>query len=133
MSRDLKDHFAAVHGSEARRGGSTVRRSFASLLRDSLDLHSVPRNFSKPVDFPMFSLAGDGDARLTAWMHEWLTLAVCEAPDKMPVPLVEVETELIRHFTSVINIKNNPRKLKRLGVERKTMAAEARAWRQPQI
>lgn len=133
VSRDLKDHFAAVPGSEARTGGSTIRRSFAALLRDSLNLRGVPRNLAKPTDFPMYSLAGDGDARLTAWMHERLTLAVWEAPDTMPVPLVDVETELIRHFTPVINIKSNPRKLKRLGVERKTMAAEARGWRPPEI
>jgi hypothetical protein len=48
VSRDLKDHFAAVPGSTARTGGSTVRRSFAALLRKSLDLQGVPRNLENP-------------------------------------------------------------------------------------
>ncbi|RPE73819.1 MULTISPECIES: GIY-YIG nuclease family protein [unclassified Frondihabitans] len=133
VSRDLKDHFAAVPGSTARTGGSTVRRSFAALLRDSLDLQGIPRNLAKPADFSMYSLAGDGDARLTAWMHQRLRLAVWEAPNMMQVALVDAETELIRHFTPVINLDKNPKKLVRLKVARKAMAAEARAWRPVEI
>lgn len=133
VSRDLKDHFAAVPGSTARTGGSTVRRSFAALLRDSLDLQGIPRNLAKPADFSMYSLAGDGDGQLTAWMHHRLTLAVWEAPNMMQVALVDVETELIRHFTPVINLDKNPKKLVRLKVARKAMAAEARAWRPVEI
>lgn len=129
VERDLKDHFAAVPGSTARTGGSTVRRSFAALLRDRLDLHGVPRNLEIPRYFSMYSLAGDGDAQLTAWMHARLSLAVWAAPVQMSVKLVDVETELIRHFTPVINIDRNPRKLARLGAARKAMTAEAKAWR----
>jgi len=129
VERDLKDHFAAVPGSTARTGGSTVRRSFAALLRDRLDLHGVPRNLDIPRYFSMYSLAGDGDAQLTAWMHARLSLAVWAAPAQMSVKLVDVETELIRHFTPVINIDKNPRKLARLGAARKAMTAEAKAWR----
>lgn len=76
VERDLKEHFAAVQGSTARTGGSTVRRSFAALLRNRLDLHAVPRNLKNPRYFSMYSLAGDGDAQLTAWMHAHLSLAV---------------------------------------------------------
>lgn len=47
----------------------------------------------------------------------------------MSVELVEVETELIRHFTPAINIDKNPRKLDRLTAARKAMSAEARASR----
>lgn len=128
VSRDLGDHFAAVPGSTARTGGSTVRRSFAALLRDQLELHGVPRNLEKPGYFSMYSLAGDGDAKLTAWMHARLTLAVWPAPDGMSTPLADVETELIRHFTPVINLDKNPKKLAQLKAARKAMSAEARAW-----
>lgn len=77
----------------------------------------------------MYSLAGDGDAQLTAWMHAHLSLAVWAAPVQMRAKLVDVETELIRHFTPVINIAKNPRKLARLSAARKAMSAEAKAWR----
>lgn len=133
VSRDLKDHFAMVPGSTAKTGGSTVRRSFAALLRDSLDLQGIPRNLAKPSAFSMYSLAGDGDGRLTAWMQQRLTLAVWEAPNMMQVALVDAEAELIRHFTPVLNLDKNPKKLVRLKVARKAMAAEARDWRPVEI
>lgn len=129
VERDLKDHFAAVPGSTARTGGSTVRRSFAALLRDRLDMHGVPRNPKTLGYFSMYSLADDGDAQLTAWMHEHLSLAVGAAPVQMSVKLVEVETQLVRHFTPAINIDKNPRKLARLTAARKATSAEAKAWR----
>ncbi|WIB61401.1 hypothetical protein DEJ13_06105 [Curtobacterium sp. MCLR17_007] len=132
VERDLKDHFAAVPGSTARTGGSTVRRSFAALLRCRLDLHGVPRNREIPGYFSMYSLAGDDDAQLTAWMHARPSLAVRTAPVQMTVKLVDVETQLIRHSTPVINIDRNPRKLSRLGAARKAMSAEAKAWRPAQ-
>lgn len=128
VSRDLGDHFAALPDSIARTGGSTVRRSFAALLRDELDLHSVPRSLKNPGYFSMYGLAGEGDAKLTAWMHARLTLAVWPRPEGMRTPLVDVETELIRRFTPVINLDKNPKKLARLKAARKAMSAEARAW-----
>ncbi|KQO65204.1 GIY-YIG nuclease family protein [Curtobacterium sp. Leaf261] len=131
VERDLKDHFAAVSGSTARTGGSTVRRSFAALLRGQLELCAVPRNLDNPRYFSMYSLAGDGDAQLTAWMHEHLSLAVWAAPVQLSAKLVDVETALIRHFTPVMNIDKNPRKLARLTVARKAMSAEAKEWRPP--
>lgn len=48
VERDLKDYFAAALGSTARTGGSTVRRSFAALLGNQLELHAVPRNLASP-------------------------------------------------------------------------------------
>jgi hypothetical protein len=128
VSRDLQDHFAALPGSTAKTGGSTVRRSFAALLRVQLGLQAVPRNLNKPGYFSMYALGGEGDARLTAWMHDRLTLAVWPASDAMPASLADVETELIRHLTPPINIAKNPQKLARLRAARTVMAAEARAW-----
>ncbi len=78
-------------------------------------MHSVPRNREISGYCSMYSLAGDGDAQLTAWMHARLSLAVWAAPVQMSVKLVDVETQLIRHFTPVINIDRNPWKLARLG------------------
>ena len=132
LTRDLKDHFAALPGSVARTGQSTVRRSFAALLGHQLGLHAVPRNLEKPGYFSMYALAGDGEPRLTAWMHDHLSLAVWPSPEEMSVTLVDVESALIRHFIPPINIDENPRKLKRLVLARRAMAAEAREWRPAQ-
>jgi len=60
-------------------------------------------------------------------MHE--RLAVWAVPATIQGKLADVETELIRHFTPVINLAKNPNKLVRLKVARKAMAAEAAAWR----
>ncbi|MEU4014883.1 GIY-YIG nuclease family protein [Microbacterium sp. NPDC028030] len=129
VSRDLNGHFATNPKSKPRTGGSTVRRSFAALLREALDLHAVPRNLAKPERFANYALAEGGDAHLNEWMHSRLTLAVWPAPAGMPVPLGEIETAVIGHFTPPINLDKNPRKLTRLSRARADMAAEAAAWR----
>ncbi|PKI89876.1 hypothetical protein CW368_11975 [Actinomycetales bacterium SN12] len=129
VSRDLNGHFATSPSSTPRTGGSTVRRSFAALLRESLDLHGVPRNLAKPERFSNYGLASGGDARLNEWMHSRLTLAVWPAPTGMPVPLGDVETAVIVRFTPPINLDKNPGKLARLSAARAAMAAEAAAWR----
>ncbi|MFJ6429205.1 GIY-YIG nuclease family protein [Microbacterium maritypicum] len=129
VSRDLNGHFATNPRSAPRTGGSTVRRSFAALLREPLDLHAVPRNLVRPERFPNYALADGGDARLNEWMHARLTLAVWPAPADMPVPLKEVETAVIVRFTPPINLDRNPGKLARLSAARAEMAAEASRWR----
>ena len=129
VSRDLNGHFATNPNSKPRTGSSTVRRSFAALLRDALDLHAVPRNLAKPERFSNYALADGGDARLNEWMHARLTLAVWPAPAAMPVLLGDVETAVIVRFTPPINLDKNPRKLARLSAARAAMAAEAAAWR----
>lgn len=127
--RHLTGHFAANPKSTPRTGGSTVRRSFAALLRQALDLHAVPRNLVKPERFANYALADGGDSRLNEWMHARLTLAVWPAPAELPVPLGQVETAVIVRFTPPINLSKNPGKLARLSVARAEMAAEAAAWR----
>jgi hypothetical protein len=129
VARDLNTHFAVNSGVAARTGSSTVRRSFAALLRDVLDLRAVPRSLANPGYFTNYGLAEGGDARLTEWMHARLTLAVWAAPVGMPVSLAAVETAVIRHFTPPINLAKNPRKLSRLTHARTLMAAEASRWR----
>ncbi|TCJ23792.1 hypothetical protein E0W80_09545 [Microbacterium sp. PI-1] len=129
VSRDLNGHFAINPRSKPRTGGSTVRRSFAALLRDGLDLHAVPRNLARPERFANYALAEGGDARLNEWMHARLQLAVWPTPAGMTVPLGEVETAVIMHFAPPINLDKNPGKLARLSRARAKMAAEAAAWR----
>ena len=65
QSRDIRTHFAT-----GRTGSSTVRRSFAALLRDPLRLRGVPRNMARPERPANFGLAAEGDERLTAWMRD---------------------------------------------------------------
>lgn len=129
VSRDLNGHFATNPNSKPRTGGSTVRRSFAALLREALNLHAVPRNLARPERFSNYGLAEGGDARLNEWMHARLTLAVWPAPADMPAPLGEVETAVIVRFTPPINLDKNPGKLARLSAARAEMAAEASRWR----
>ncbi|MFD6699819.1 MULTISPECIES: GIY-YIG nuclease family protein [unclassified Microbacterium] len=130
ISRDLHGHFATNPKSKPRTGGSTVRRSFAALLRDTLDLHAVPRNLAKPERFANFSLAEGGDERLNEWMHARLTLALWPAPEDLAVPLGDIETVVIHHFAPPINLDKNPAKLARLSQARAAMAAEASRWTQ---
>jgi hypothetical protein len=129
VSRDLNSHFATNPKTKPRTGGSTVRRSFAALLRDPLDLQAVPRTLANPERFANYSLANGGDARLTDWMHARLTLAVWPAPMGLTITLGDVETSVIVHFTPPINLDKNPRKLARLSSARAEMAAQASSWR----
>jgi hypothetical protein len=90
VSRDLRTHFGS-----GRTGSSTVRRSFAALLRNTLALQAHPRNPSKPERFANYGLAADGDARLTRWMRGHLSLAVWPKP--AGVELADVERHCSGH------------------------------------
>jgi hypothetical protein len=74
-SRDLKTHFG-----DGRTGQSTVRRSFAALLHDTLGLPGFPRNIDTPAYFSNYGLSASDDATLTTWMREHLRLAVWPKP-----------------------------------------------------
>src|SRR5690606_21537157 len=58
--RDVGTHFGT-----GRTGSSTLRRSLAALLRETLDLRAQPRNPANPGYFANFGLEPDGDERLT--------------------------------------------------------------------
>jgi hypothetical protein len=122
VTRDLKTHFG--HG---RTGSSTVRRSFAAMLRQTLDLHAQPRNPAKPERPANYGLAGNGDEELTTWMRNRLTLAVWR---KVPgIELVDVERALIDAWQPPLNLQSvNTPWSARLSAARKVMAAEARGW-----
>lgn len=130
LARDeVRGHFAGDPTRPARTGSSTVRRSFAALLASPLRLTARPRNLDEPGRFSNYALDADGDARLTAWMHERLRLAVWPKPDAIGLAeLEELETALIRAWEPPINIRRNPRKWPELVAARRRMAAAARAW-----
>lgn len=128
--RDLRGHFAAGSNAKAQTGSSTVRRTFAALLREQLNLVGVPRNMSRPERFANFGLESSGDERLSAWMHAHLTLASWAAPAGLASrSLTSIETTLIREWHPPLNIANNPSASQTLREARAVMAAQAAAWR----
>jgi hypothetical protein len=98
VTRDLRTHFG-----DGRTGSSTVRRSFAALLREPLGLTAQPRNPAKPERFANFGLPAEHDRRLTSWMREHLRLAVW--PSDRRDPLVEIERLVLAAWQPPLNLK----------------------------
>ncbi len=117
-SRDLRTHFRT-----GRTGSSTVRRSLAALLRDQLNLRAVPRNPARPGHFANYGLEPDGDARLTAWMHEHLTIATWPTLD---LELRVIATLVIDHWQPPLNLSKVRAPSPTLSEGRRAMADEAR-------
>jgi hypothetical protein len=122
LGRDMKTHFRS-----GKTGWSSVRRSFAALLRRPLDLHAVPRNVNRPEKFTNFGLDEAGDDRLTAWMLEHLTLAVWPKPDET-VSLADLERTVLEHWQPPVNLELNRAASPALRAARSAMADEAREW-----
>ncbi|MGH9199061.1 MAG: GIY-YIG nuclease family protein, partial [Acidimicrobiia bacterium] len=97
LSRDIGTHFG-----NGRTGSSTVRRSFAALLRTSLGLQAQPRNPAKPGYFANYGLSPEHDTKLTRWMRDSLQLGFW-APAQ-PLLLRTVEVEVIRHLEPPLNL-----------------------------
>jgi hypothetical protein len=125
--RDLGTHFATDRTRPARTGGSTVRRSFAALLRDELALQAVPRNANNPDGSSNYALTPEGDDRLTDWMHDNLSLAVWPAPQPLPVPLRDIEKAVLWRWAPPINLAGVPQPNTRLRALRAEMTNESRA------
>jgi GIY-YIG catalytic domain len=100
VGRDLRTHFA-----DGRTGQSTVRRSFAALLADTLDLAAQPRNASKPERFASYGLSKEGDAKLTAWMRHRLQIAVW-APSPPVADLGIVEQRVFGAWEPPLNLRD---------------------------
>jgi hypothetical protein len=122
QARDIRTHFAT-----GRTGSSTVRRSFAALLRDTLGLRGVPRNQHLPERPANFGLEPEADERLTNWMHEHLALAYW-VNAQTSVALDDIETGVIQAWLPPINLDKVKPRPKRLSDARKVMADDARAW-----
>jgi hypothetical protein len=122
-ARDLRTHFA-----DGRTGRSTVRRSFAALLRDELSLRAIPRNPAKREHFDKYGLSPSDDAKLTAWMRERLQIAVWLADGECR--LGDLETAVLQRWNPPINLAKVAHPWKAgLQARRKAMADDARAWR----
>jgi len=120
--RDLKTHFG-----NGRTGTSTVRRSFAALLRDELQLTAVPRNPANPGHFSNYGLSAADDVALTNWMRSRLEIAFWIFDQSRP--LAAIETDVLRHLHPPLNIQGVDHKWKAgLKAQRAVMAAQARAW-----
>jgi hypothetical protein len=128
VSRDLNTHFAVDPEAAPKTGSSTVRRSFAALLRGPLNLKGVPRNKAKPGYFAHYGLEDEADARLTEWMHSHLILAYWRRPPNLQCKLTDVEKAVLKKWDPPVNLQNSPTKLPRLVAERAEMKNEARAW-----
>lgn len=100
-SRDLSTHFAT-----GRTGQSSPRRSFAALLAASriLDLQPIPRRRDNPEPrkWTHYALEPADDARLTAWMHNHLGIAVWAAPRE--ATLSRAEREAMTHWQPPLNL-----------------------------
>jgi hypothetical protein len=121
VARDLRTHFAS-----GRTGSSTVRRSFAALLREPLLLRAMPRNPAKPGYFHCYGLEESSDARLTEWMQIHLTLSVWPKPPG--TSLREIERSVLEQLDPPLNIATVPTPRTALQAARARMADEARAW-----
>ncbi len=122
MTRDLRTHVAS-----GRTGSSTVRRSFAALLRHQLELHGQPRNVSRPERFANFGLSPEDDEKLTAWMIRHLQLATWIAP--FAAPIASVERSVLHRLLPALNIADCPGPWRAfVSAERAVLAEEARRW-----
>lgn len=121
-SWDLLTHFG-----DGRTGSSTVRRSFAALLRDSLGLRGVPRNRDKPERCANYGLIEEHDVALTKWMRAHLQLSVWRREGI--VSLEDLETDVLRVLLPPVNLSKvrTPWK-QQVASAREAMAEEARGW-----
>jgi len=124
VTRDLKTHFG-----DGRTGQSTVRRSFAALLHDTLDLRGIPRNTAKPGYFSNYGLSASHDVALTRWMREQLRLAVWPKPIDCEFTLGQVETAVLVEFLPPLNLQGVVTPwTAQVKAARAALAEEARAW-----
>lgn len=127
VTRDLATHFG-----DGRTGSSTVRRSFAALLREPLRLMARPRNSKRPERFANYGLAPEHDASLTAWMRESLELAVWPKPTECKLALAQIEVEILAQLLPPLNLKDvRTPWTAQVKAARAGMAEDARHWVQP--
>jgi hypothetical protein len=120
--RNLKAHFGT-----GRTGSSTIRRTFAALLRDPLGLRAIPRNPQRPERFANYGLSAAHDERLTTWMRNRLQIAVWPTPAL--VALSQIEVAVIGQLQPPLNLTHTSTPLvAKVKAARAEMAAEARAW-----
>lgn len=99
VSRDLDTHLG-----DGRTGSSTVRRSFAAMLREQLGLEGRPRNPAKPERPSNYGLSPAHDRKLTGWMRDKLSLATWPKPNNCPFALVDIEHGLLLMLKPPLNL-----------------------------
>jgi hypothetical protein len=122
VARDLLQHF-----SDGRTGSSTLRRSIAALLHDSMGLRGIPRNPQKPGYFSNYGLARHDDEQLSRWMSTHLAIATW-APE-YGVALAVIEMEIARSWLPPLNLAGvRTEWTDYVSSKRRVMAQEARTW-----
>jgi hypothetical protein len=123
VTRDLNTHFRP-----GRTGQSTVRRTFAALLRDQLGLRGIPRNQQNPERPANFALNREHDAALQDWIDARIELAVWAKPVDC-TNLGAVEVGVIGRWVPPLNLKDNTSTWSAtVSAARRVMAEDARAW-----
>lgn len=124
VARDIDTHFG-----DGRTGSSTVRRSFAALLHEPLELEGRPRNPATPERPANYGLAPEHDQTLTAWMRDRLALAVWPTPADCEIALGEIESALLQKLKPPLNVSGVVTPwTAQVKAARKVMADEARRW-----
>jgi hypothetical protein len=123
--RDLRTHFG-----NGRTGSSTVRRTFAALLHDTLGLRGIPRNPARPERFANYGLSPEHDQLLTGWMRSRLALAVWSAVGS--ASLIATERAVLQRWQPPLNLKDvHTPWSATISAARRVMATEARAYAAP--
>ncbi|MCG2784603.1 MAG: hypothetical protein L6461_05815 [Anaerolineae bacterium] len=102
--RDANSHFKSDQT-----GHSTVRRSLGAILRKKLGFMPVPRSFTETSNkrFVNYKYSLEGENKLTEWMIDNLSLSYWEWNDSIE-NLRKAEKQVIRFFTPILNLANNP-------------------------
>jgi hypothetical protein len=123
VARDLRQHFT-----DGRTGSSTLRRSVAALLHDSMGFRGIPRNPQKPGYFSNYGLTPHDDERLSRWMTTQLAIATW-SPESS-VALAVVEMKIVRSWLPPLNLAGvRTPWTDYVSSKRRVMAQEARSWR----
>ena len=118
----------AVHFRTGRTAQSTVRRSFAALLRDHLALRGIPRNQTKPENLAEFALSEEHEVMLNDWMDAHLEIALWAQPPECAV-LGEIEVAVLKRWSPPLNLRDKRSTWgARVSAAHKQMASDARDW-----
>lgn len=121
-SRDVRTHFGT-----GRTGSSTLRRTVGALLAEPFGLVAQPRDPGRPGHFSNYAFEPAGEARLTEWMLDHLTL-VTWVPSR-PVALGDVEAAVLKTLLPPLNIaKVRTPWRAHVTAARKQQSISARRW-----
>jgi hypothetical protein len=130
-TRDISTHFGYARRRQTSvTGRSTVRRSLAALLHDTVGFRGIPRNPASPGYFPNYGLTPEQDDALSSWMRTRLRLAVWPKPDDCPLDLLEtIEKKVFGRLLPPLNLRRVVTQWKpQIEAARRVLAAEARSW-----